>query len=84
MGAYFGYILKTREDDSDDEGESWIPGGMGIASIAFIGGLVLVKYGSDFLIEGGEGVAISIGVPETVIGLTLVALATYLDRMSQM
>ena len=82
MGAYFGYILKTREDDSDEEGESWIPGGMGVASIAFIGGLVLVKYGSDFLIEGGEGVAISIGVPETVIGLTLVAFGTSLPELA--
>ena len=82
MGAYFGYILKTREEDSSDEEESWIPGGMGIASIAFIGGLILVKYGSDFLIEGGEGVAISIGVPETVIGLTLVAFGTSLPELA--
>ena len=82
MGAYFGYILKTREEDPSDEGESWIPGGMGIASIAFIGGLILVKYGSDFLIEGGEGVAISIGVPETVIGLTLVAFGTSLPELA--
>ena len=82
MGAYFAYILKTREEDPGDDGESWIPGGMGIASIAFIGGLVLVKYGSDFLIEGGEGVAISMGVPETVIGLTLVAFGTSLPELA--
>lgn len=82
MGAYFAYILKTREEGSDDEGGSWVPGGIGIASIAFIGGLVLVKYGSDFLIEGGEGVAISIGVPETVIGLTLVAFGTSLPELA--
>ena len=82
MGAYFAYILKTRDEGSGDEGESWIPGGMGIASIAFIGGLFLVKYGSDFLIEGGEGVAISLGVPETVIGLTLVAFGTSLPELA--
>ena len=82
MGAYFAYILKTRDEGSGDEGESWIPGGMGIASIAFIGGLFLVKYGSDFLIEGGQGVAISLGVPETVIGLTLVAFGTSLPELA--
>ena len=82
MGAYFGYILKTREEGSSDEGESWIPGGMGVASIAFIGGLILVKYGSDFLLEGGEGVAISLGVPETVVGLTLVAFGTSLPELA--
>ena len=82
MGAYFAYILKTRDEGPGDEGESWIPGGMGIASIAFIGGLFLVKYGSDFLIEGGEGVAISLGVPETVIGLTLVAFGTSLPELA--
>ena len=82
MGVYFAYILKTRGEASSEDGESWIPGGMGIASIAFIGGLVLVKYGSDFLIEGGEGVAISMGVPETVIGLTLVAFGTSLPELA--
>ena len=41
-----------------------------------------MKYGSDFLIEGGEGVAISIGVPETVIGLTLVAFGTSLPELA--
>ena len=82
MGVYFAYILKTRGEDSSEDGESWIPGGMGIASIAFIGGLVLAKYGSDFLIEGGEGVAISMGVPETVIGLTLVAFGTSLPELA--
>ena len=81
MGVYFAYILKTREDDQSEGGESWIPGGIVNASIAFIGGLVLVKYGSDFLIEGGEGVAISMGVPEAVIGLTLVAFGTSLPEL---
>tara|TARA_B100001113_G_scaffold352887_1_gene355488 strand:+ start:7631 stop:8584 length:954 start_codon:yes stop_codon:yes gene_type:complete len=81
MCAYFAYILKTREEGSVDEAESWIPGGVGYAFVAFIGGLVLVKYGSDFLLEGGEGVALSLGVPETVIGLTLVAFGTSLPEL---
>ena len=82
MGGYYAYIFRTRGGDDEGEEDSWIPQGYAYAIIAFLVGLVLVKYGSDLLIEGGVGLAISIGVSEAVIGLTLVAFGTSLPELA--
>lgn len=59
-----------------------MPQGYSYAIISFLLGLLLVKYGSDFLIEGGVGLAVSLGVSEAVIGLTLVAFGTSLPELA--
>lgn len=41
-----------------------------------VGGLALVVLGGSFLVEGAVGLARSIGISETVIGLTIVAVGT--------
>ena len=83
MGGYYAYIFRTR--GGEDQGEledSWVPQGYSYAIISFLLGLLLVKYGSDFLIEGGVGLAVSLGVSEAVIGLTLVAFGTSLPELA--
>ena len=63
MGGYYAYIFRTR--GGEDQGkleDSWVPQGYSYAIISFLLGLLLVKYGSDFLIEGGVGLAVSLGV----------------------
>lgn len=83
MGGYYAYIFRTR--GGEDQGEledSWVPQGYSYAIISFFLGLLLVKYGSDFLIEGGVGLAVSLGVSEAVIGLTLVAFGTSLPELA--
>ena len=82
MGGYYAYIFRTRGGDDSDEEDSWIPRGYAYALGAFLFGLILVKFGSDLLIEGGVGLAISIGVSEAVIGLTLVAFGTSLPELA--
>ena len=65
--------LHLQDKGGEDQGEledSWVPQGYSYAIISFLLGLLLVKYGSDFLIEGGVGLAVSLGVSEAVIGLT--------------
>jgi len=44
-----------------------------------IGGLVL---GADLLVDGAVGIASDLGVPESIIGLTLVALGTSLPELA--
>jgi cation:H+ antiporter len=45
-----------------------------------IGGLVLVVLGGTFLVDGAVTVAQSLGISETVIGLTIVAVGTSLPE----
>lgn len=41
-----------------------------------LGGIAIVVVGAEWLVEGASGIAREFGVPEAVIGLTIVALGT--------
>lgn len=47
-----------------------------ILVLLILGGLVLLKYGADYLLSGAVGVARRFGLSELVIGLTIVAVGT--------
>ena len=49
--------------------------------ILLIGGAALIAVGADFLVEHGTVIAQKLGVPETVIALTFVALGTSLPEL---
>ncbi len=44
-------------------------------------GLVGLIYGADLVVRGGVGAARAIGVPEVVVGLTLIAIGTSLPEL---
>ena len=47
-----------------------------------IGGFVAVAYGTDFLVDGAVEIAKFMGVPEAVIGVTIVAVGTSLPELA--
>ncbi len=47
-----------------------------------IGGLVLLVYGADLLVQGAVNIARAAGVSELVIGLTIVALGTSMPEVA--
>ena len=47
-----------------------------------VGGVALLVYGSDLLLDGAVSVATRLGVSEAVVGLTLVALGTSLPELA--
>lgn len=46
------------------------------AVLSLVGGLIVLTLGADFLVKGAARLALSIGVPSLVIGLTVVAYGT--------
>lgn len=46
-----------------------------------VGGLIAVIAGGDFVVRGAVSIAQRIGIPETVIGLTIVSLGTTLPEL---
>lgn len=53
-----------------------------VAWLSLIGGLAAVIYGADMLVAGGTIIAREAGVPEEVIGLTLIAFGTSLPELA--
>lgn len=56
-------------------------GGLVVPLVLAVGGLVLVVLGGGFLVEGAVAIAESFGIPETVIGLTIVAVGTSMPEL---
>ena len=71
----------VSEDDGGDEVEikeinTWL-------SIALvIGGLLILVYGARFFVQSASFIAAKLGVPEAIIGLTVVAFGTSLPELA--
>lgn len=63
-------------EDADPNMAPWKIGALLLA------GIVGLPLGADFLVSGARGIATSIGISETVIGLTLVAIGTSLPELA--
>ena len=70
--------LHSREADQTGE----LPIGGFRISVYLVFGLAALAGGAALLVEGATGIARSFGVPESVIGLTLVALGTSLPEVA--
>ncbi|MCI8428555.1 MAG: calcium/sodium antiporter [Lachnospira sp.] len=70
---------KARTDISQEEAYKVIPVWKTILYI--VGGAVAIKYGGDFVVNGASVVAGKLGLSQTLIGLTVVALGTSLPEL---
>ena len=64
------------EDDNDDEQMSLVK-----TLILLVVGAALIAVGANLLVENGTKIAQAVGVPESVIALTFVALGTSLPEL---
>jgi len=67
-----------EEEHADDEGPS---NGL-VAGLLFVAGLAILVIGGDALVTGAIALATIFRVPETVIGLTVVAVGTSLPELA--
>jgi len=58
------------------------PGRLDVAILFCGGGLVLTLLGANFLVDGSIALAASVGVSETLVGLTVVAIGTSLPELA--
>lgn len=85
----WAYMAERRQPDAEGarlEQEAGAvharPAGLGPALLATMGGLGLLIVGSRLLLAGAVDIATALGLPESVIGLTLVAVGTSLPELS--
>ncbi len=75
--------LEVCEDWRVEEARE-VPGSSKLArSVAFVvAGLIGLVFGADLLVDGASAIARVFGVPEAVIGLTVVAIGTSLPELT--
>ena len=64
---------------SDDENK---PDSLGKASTKLLFGLIILLIGAELLVRGGVSIAEFFGIPDLVIGLTIVAIGTSLPELA--
>ncbi len=57
------------------------PMGWIMIGTCFIGGLALLSFGGSLASDGAAGIAISLGIPAAVVGVTVVSIGTTLPEM---
>ena len=77
---WFGARRAKREKGADSGGAGEASGGRGVGP-PFAAGALLVVAGSVLLVQNAAHLARAMGVPELVIGLTLVAVGTSLPEL---
>ncbi len=82
---YYSFITASndkelREEFEEEVEDEELPGWKLAAFLAI--GIIVLPIGAAFLVEGASEIAESFGVPEAIIGLTLVALGTSLPELA--
>jgi len=57
------------------------PMGWPMIAACFVGGLVLLSLGGSLASDGASGVAVAMGVPAAIVGVTIVSIGTTLPEM---
>lgn len=85
LGAIIAYIVwryrNPGASPDGDEGEEGPQNGL-VAGALFVAGLGILVLGGDALVTGAISLATIFNVPETVIGLTVVAVGTSLPELA--
>ena len=82
VAAIIGYILyqyrasKLEVDEGEDDGEAGNPYFMVVV------GILTLLLGSELLVQGAVAGGVALGVPEAVIGMTLIAFGTSLPELT--
>ncbi|MBQ2041768.1 MAG: calcium/sodium antiporter [Firmicutes bacterium] len=81
------YIKKHRKRTGKKEAEEVrenigkIPEEPWKMAVFIVAGIIAIAYGSKFIVDNGTLIAKALGVPDSVIGLTMVALGTSLPEL---
>ncbi len=80
-GAAYGKSVATQEADPALVPSKTPRHSMLVSVLIAVGGLALVVLGGYLLVDGAVGLARSLGISETVIGLTIVAVGTSMPEL---
>jgi cation:H+ antiporter len=83
LGFYVAYTYRqARRGSAADQDIEAAQLKLVPALVFAVAGLILLVMGADLLVDGAVGVAHQVGVPEAVIGLTVVAIGSSLPELA--
>ncbi|MEC7686400.1 MAG: calcium/sodium antiporter [Candidatus Thermoplasmatota archaeon] len=82
--AYYVYSYRQSKAEGTDveDSDTWLPDHLYLAIPATAFGGWMIWSGAEMLVEGATGLASAYGIPESVVGLSIVALGTSLPELA--
>ena len=71
--------LMTEEEEFAEDDVDILP--VWKCLVFIVGGMIAIKYGGDFVVDGASVIAAGLGLSQTLIGLTIVATGTSLPEL---
>ena len=71
--------LMTEEEEFTEDDIDILP--IWKCLVFIVGGMIAIKYGGDFVVDGASVIAARLGLSQTLIGLTIVATGTSLPEL---
>ena len=82
FAIFLGYTFAIAHDNTEEEQAEIKPLSTWRCLLYIVGGLVALIFGGRLFVDGSSEIARSLGVGESVIGLTLVAMGTSLPELA--
>lgn len=83
FAIFLRYTFSIAKNGNSEDSTEEVKTMSGIkASLFILGGLAGLIFGGQFFVDGASGIASSLGVSESVIGLTIVAAGTSLPELA--
>ncbi len=78
----YSYIYSKGKGEETEAEDTWLPDNIILAIAATVVGGLMIWQGAVMLLEGATGMAEEYGIPDSVIGLSMVALGTSLPELA--
>lgn len=85
--AYLVYTVKSALNDrknnlvAEENDQEEKPHSLLVSIIFIVCGVIAIKFGGDFVVDSAKYIALHIGMSETLVGLTIVAVGTSLPEL---
>lgn len=77
FGLFLGYVYRTAQDGvAHEAAEGRLQGSAGGATVHVLGGVVALALGGEWVVRGALRLVADVGVSESFVGLTIVAIGT--------
>lgn len=73
--------IKKGTIEKDDKDEKKKEVSMGLSVVYIVVGIAAIKFGGDFVVDNARTIALKLGMSETLVGLTIVAVGTSLPEL---
>ena len=80
--SFLVFTVKVAlENRSDNEEEKSKKISIPLSILFIVGGIAAIKFGGDFVVNSAKEIALYVGMSETLVGLTIVAVGTSLPEL---